>query len=420
MLDSLPFLSKNTLMLKSYKLSSISIRGVLTAILVASTSILSLATSTASSSNLRYVNNFENANLVSGKFETNAAKNLTYKQLPWDGLPSSNLTPGAVDLNVSQDNLKKNICAAGYTAKIRPSSSYTSNLKLKQIKNGYAVDGLTDPKLYEEDHLIPLELGGNPSSEDNLWPELYDGTNGAKAKDKLENFLHSAVCKGEIKLVQAQNAISKNWIEAYSYFFGNALVTRYAEIDWKPSSKALVGIEFTGGKDVTCEINKIHSIDSNMYGITDWTFSIKFPDGTLKEGASWNYLDNVNTSVSYANVKPGQYSCLATINGSVGQIAVIEAILTIDSNLNTVFSNKIYQTITGAKLSSLNISTTVKSKPVKYKNCSTLNSVYPGGVALPGAVNKGGGVSLKPTFDRQVYSMNTNLDRDKDGIACEK
>ena len=55
-----------------------------------------------------------------------------------------------------------------------------------------------------------------------------------------------------------------------------------------------------------------------------------------------------------------------------------------------------------------------------FKNCTELNKVYPGGVALPGAVNAGGMTKLTPKFDKKLYEANKKSDRDKDGIACEK
>ncbi len=56
----------------------------------------------------------------------------------------------------------------------------------------------------------------------------------------------------------------------------------------------------------------------------------------------------------------------------------------------------------------------------KFKNCTELNKVYPGGVAKPGAVNKGGVTKNEPTIDAALYKANIKSDRDKDGIACEK
>jgi len=56
----------------------------------------------------------------------------------------------------------------------------------------------------------------------------------------------------------------------------------------------------------------------------------------------------------------------------------------------------------------------------KFKNCTELNKVYPGGVAKPGAVNKGGATKKKPFIDAALYKANIKSDRDKDGIACER
>ena len=55
-----------------------------------------------------------------------------------------------------------------------------------------------------------------------------------------------------------------------------------------------------------------------------------------------------------------------------------------------------------------------------FKNCSELNKVYPGGVALPGAVNSGGTSKKEPKYNKSLYIANKKSDRDKDGIACER
>lgn len=55
-----------------------------------------------------------------------------------------------------------------------------------------------------------------------------------------------------------------------------------------------------------------------------------------------------------------------------------------------------------------------------FKNCTELNKVYPGGVALPGAINAGGETKKEPKYDKGLYTANKKSDRDKDGIACEK
>ena len=67
------------------------------------------------------------------------------------------------------------------------------------------------------------------------------------------------------------------------------------------------------------------------------------------------------------------------------------------------------------------LSTTPAHSATKvFKNCTELNKMYPGGVALPGAVNAGGTTKLTPKYDKALYTANKKSDRDKDGIACEK
>lgn len=123
-----------------------------------------------------------------------------------NGLPDSVCTPGIANPNVTQSNIQSTICVSGYTTSIRPSTSYTNNLKTEQIKEyGYSDTNLSD---YEEDHLIPLEVGGDPTNPKNLWPEYGKIPN---PKDSIENLCHSRVCSGQITLAEAQREIATNW-----------------------------------------------------------------------------------------------------------------------------------------------------------------------------------------------------------------
>jgi hypothetical protein len=74
--------------------------------------------------------------------------------------PDKFMTPGATNPGVTQANIRRTICKAGWTKTIRPPSSYTTALKLQQIVEY----GYRDRKSgsYEEDHLISLQLGGHP------------------------------------------------------------------------------------------------------------------------------------------------------------------------------------------------------------------------------------------------------------------
>jgi hypothetical protein len=137
---------------------------------------------------------------------------------PPDIYPNPALTPGAVDPEITQDNLADTICNPTWsTRSIRPPERYTSRLKFQQLRQyGYSD---TDPRDYEEDHLIPLELGGHPSDPHNLWPEPYSASipdGGAHAKDRVENYLHDQVCSGAVPLADAQRAIASDWFRVYS------------------------------------------------------------------------------------------------------------------------------------------------------------------------------------------------------------
>jgi hypothetical protein len=79
--------------------------------------------------------------------------------------------------------------------------------------------------------------------------------------------------------------------------------------------------------------------------------------------------------------------------------------------------------ITGALLLAVAFtSTTSPASAATFKNCAAVNEVYPGGVAKSkSSKNVGGETKLKPTVNSKVYnSVYKKLDRDKDGIACEK
>jgi hypothetical protein len=79
---------------------------------------------------------------------------------------------------------------------------------LNDPARGYADKNMKD---YEEDHLIPLTLGGDPKDPRNLWPQAYDAGNwGARIKDKLEVKLNKLVCAGLVPLNQAQHDIQTN------------------------------------------------------------------------------------------------------------------------------------------------------------------------------------------------------------------
>jgi hypothetical protein len=107
-------------------------------------------------------------------------------------------TPGVLNPDVTQRNIRSTICRRGWTTTIRPPSSYTDDLKRKQMRQYGETGPLSD---YQEDHLISLELGGNPTDPRNLWPEPYPR---ASDVDQIENELNAEVCSGKLTLAQAQ------------------------------------------------------------------------------------------------------------------------------------------------------------------------------------------------------------------------
>jgi len=107
-------------------------------------------------------------------------------------------TPGVLNPDVTQANIRTTICRRGWTATIRPPVDYTNSLKQRQMRQY----GETGPlSAYQEDHLISLELGGDPADPRNLWPEPYPR---AAQMDQIENELNAQVCDGSLTLAQAQ------------------------------------------------------------------------------------------------------------------------------------------------------------------------------------------------------------------------
>jgi hypothetical protein len=135
-----------------------------------------------------------------------------------DYLPDPHCTPGATNPRVTQANLASTVCKSGYTAGIRPPESITGReKKLSEAAYGFKGKAATT----EYDHLISLELGGDPNSALNLWPEpnKASATGTTNPKDKVENTLNTLVCnavhgKPYLPLAKAQYLIATNWTTA--------------------------------------------------------------------------------------------------------------------------------------------------------------------------------------------------------------
>jgi hypothetical protein len=121
-----------------------------------------------------------------------------------DTVPADPLrTPGVLNPDVTQATIGSTICTHGWTATIRPPVDYTNALKLEQM-HVYGETG--PPSQYQEDHLISLELGGDPVDPGNLWPEPYPR---AADVDRIENELNAQVCSGRLSLRDAQRKESE-------------------------------------------------------------------------------------------------------------------------------------------------------------------------------------------------------------------
>jgi hypothetical protein len=106
---------------------------------------------------------------------------------------------GAVNPAVTQSTVRSTICVVGWTASIRPPAGTTELIKKQQLAASRVAD--KNPSHYEEDHIIPLELGGAPADPANLRPVPLAR---ARNDDRLENALHEAVCAGTMTLAAAQ------------------------------------------------------------------------------------------------------------------------------------------------------------------------------------------------------------------------
>lgn len=115
--------------------------------------------------------------------------------------------------NVTQANINQTICVSGWTATIRPPTSYTSRIKRKMLSAG--VGDNIYPKTakmsdYVLDHFVPLGAGGSPKDVKNLI--LQTVPDGLK-KDGVEALVRRRICSGRITLSDGRAVFMENrWI----------------------------------------------------------------------------------------------------------------------------------------------------------------------------------------------------------------
>ncbi len=116
---------------------------------------------------------------------------------------------------VSQATIGQTICRSGWTATVRPSVAYTDALKSRQLSQQAGLHP-NDPGWTfagtEEDHRMPLELGGAPRDPMNLSPEVGRSPN---PKDRDESTLREQVCAGRLTLMAAQQQLVAKWLASY-------------------------------------------------------------------------------------------------------------------------------------------------------------------------------------------------------------
>ena len=125
-------------------------------------------------------------------------------------------TSEMLNQDITQANIQDTICRKGFTKTIRPAVIYTNGVKFKLMREAGIPE--EDADKYELDHIVPLAVGGHPRKLANLMLQPYEGTLGARQKDRLELKLQNMVCNGELDLATAQREIGSDWVTAYTKY----------------------------------------------------------------------------------------------------------------------------------------------------------------------------------------------------------
>lgn len=130
---------------------------------------------------------------------------------PTSPIPADpNPTTGVANPNVTDANVGQTICVSGWTKTVRPPASYTNKLKRQFLPSG------TNLHLFEEDHVWPIEDGGDPRNPENLRPQYWWGPDGAHTKDaEVENVVHRAICVTHTMTLEQGHAAISAWIAAH-------------------------------------------------------------------------------------------------------------------------------------------------------------------------------------------------------------
>jgi len=131
------------------------------------------------------------------------------------------------------------ICRYGYTKTVRNVSLKTKKKVFAEYNIPYSLHSN-----YEVDHLISLEIGGS-NDISNLFPESYNIKDGARIKDKFENYLHAQVCKGKMTIEEAQAEISSDWLDYYLASKGLKIMTSALDTQNALTASTVVSVHDT-------------------------------------------------------------------------------------------------------------------------------------------------------------------------------
>ncbi len=136
-----------------------------------------------------------------------AARYLPACSVAGQPVPDDHCSPGSTNAAVTQGTIHETIGKSGWTATVRPPVAVTDAIKAQSAR----AYGIPVGIVGELDHLVALELGGDPGNAGdvaNLWFEPGAIPN---LKDTVERVLNHAMCAGLITLVTAQTVINHSW-----------------------------------------------------------------------------------------------------------------------------------------------------------------------------------------------------------------
>jgi len=127
-------------------------------------------------------------------------------------LPNKDVTPGEID----RGRTKKVLCVPNYTTGKDDDGRNVRHVTQKDKNTVFEEYNISEDQKsnYVIDHLVSLSNGGLNTLK-NLWPQPKEQ---GKIKDVLENKLHKMVCKGQISLKTAQDALRNDWGTSYTKY----------------------------------------------------------------------------------------------------------------------------------------------------------------------------------------------------------